>query len=38
MMITGLHAVIFSTDTGKDRAFFRDVLNFPDVDVGQGWL
>jgi hypothetical protein len=37
-MITGMHAVIFSIDPEKDRAFFRDVLRFPNVDVGQGWL
>ena len=37
-MITGLHSVIFTTDADKDRAFFRDVLNFPHVDVGGGWL
>jgi hypothetical protein len=37
-MITGLHAVIFLRDAEKDRAIFRDVLNFPNVDVGQGWL
>jgi catechol 2,3-dioxygenase-like lactoylglutathione lyase family enzyme len=37
-MITGAHVVIYSTDAEKDRAFFRDVLKFPSVDVGRGWL
>ena len=37
-MITGLHAIIFSKDAEKDRVFFKDVLKFPNVDVGEGWL
>lgn len=37
-MITGLHAVIFTRDAERDRAFFRDVLEFPSVDAGGGWL
>ena len=37
-MITGVHAVIFTRDANGDRAFFRDVLNFPCVDAGGGWL
>jgi catechol 2,3-dioxygenase-like lactoylglutathione lyase family enzyme len=37
-MITGVHAVIFSTDAEQDRAFFRDVLELPFVDAGEGWL
>jgi catechol 2,3-dioxygenase-like lactoylglutathione lyase family enzyme len=37
-MITGVHAVIFTTDAERDRAFFRDVLEFPCVDAGEGWL
>lgn len=37
-MITGAHAVISSTDAEADRAFFRDVLGFPSVDAGDGWL
>jgi catechol 2,3-dioxygenase-like lactoylglutathione lyase family enzyme len=37
-MITGLHAIIYSRDADPDRAFFRDVLGFPAVDAGQGWL
>ena len=37
-MITGMHAVLFTTDADADRAFFRDVLKFPSVDAGGGWL
>src|SRR5262245_30677053 len=37
-MITGLRVVIFSTDAERDRAFLRDVLEFPSVDAGGGWL
>jgi len=37
-MISGAHMVIYSTDAESDRAFFRDVLAFPHVDAGQGWL
>jgi predicted enzyme related to lactoylglutathione lyase len=37
-MITGVHAVIFTTDAEQVRAFFRDVLELPFVDAGDGWL
>ena len=37
-MITGMHAIIYSTDPDADRAFLRDVLKFPHVDAGEGWL
>ena len=37
-MISGLHAIIHSADAEADRAFFRDVLKFPNVDAGHGWL
>ena len=37
-MITGAHVIIYSTDADADRAFFRDVLGYPRVDVGGGWL
>lgn len=37
-MITGAHSVIYSKDAAADRAFFRDVLKFPFVDVHDGWL
>jgi hypothetical protein len=37
-MIIGAHSIIYSTDPDADRAFLRDVLRFPGVDVGGGWL
>ena len=37
-MITGAHVVLFTTDEEADRRFFRDVLGFPLVDAGGGWL
>jgi catechol 2,3-dioxygenase-like lactoylglutathione lyase family enzyme len=37
-VITGAHAIIYSKDADKDRAFFRDVLGFKWVDSGDGWL
>ena len=37
-MITGAHSIIYSTNPDADRAFLRDVLRFPNVDVGGGWL
>jgi len=37
-MITGLHAIVFSPDAEKVRAFFADVLGLPSVDAGGGWL
>jgi hypothetical protein len=37
-MIIGAHIVIYSKDAEADREFFRDVLKFPSVDAGHGWL
>src|ERR1700755_2179703 len=37
-MINGAHVVIYSKDPEADRVFFRDVLKFPAVDAGHGWL
>jgi catechol 2,3-dioxygenase-like lactoylglutathione lyase family enzyme len=37
-VISGVHAIIFTRDAEADRAFFRDVLEFPAVDAGGGWL
>jgi catechol 2,3-dioxygenase-like lactoylglutathione lyase family enzyme len=37
-MITGSHVIIYSTDADADRAFFQDVLKYPHVDAGGGWL
>jgi catechol 2,3-dioxygenase-like lactoylglutathione lyase family enzyme len=37
-MIFGAHMIIYSTDAAADRVFFRDVLGYPSVDAGHGWL
>jgi hypothetical protein len=37
-MITGAHSIIYSKSPDADRAFLGDVLGFPSVDVGGGWL
>jgi catechol 2,3-dioxygenase-like lactoylglutathione lyase family enzyme len=37
-MVTGAHVVLYSKDAEADRAFFRDVLGFKNVDAGHGWL
>jgi catechol 2,3-dioxygenase-like lactoylglutathione lyase family enzyme len=37
-VISGAHSIVYSTDPEADRAFFRDVLGLPNVDVGDGWL
>src|SRR5262245_48807132 len=33
-----MHALMFSADAPADRAFIRDLLGFPYVDDGDGWL
>lgn len=37
-MITGAHAIIYTTNADADRAFLKDVLGLPHVDTGGGWL
>jgi len=37
-VINGAHIVMYSRDAEADRAFFSDVLKFPSVDAGHGWL
>ncbi len=40
-MILACHTLIYSDDADATRAFFRDVLGFPDIDAGTGdfnWL
>jgi predicted enzyme related to lactoylglutathione lyase len=37
-MITGFHTILYSEDAESTRAFFRDVLQWPSVDAGGGWL
>ena len=38
MAITGAHAIIYTQDAERVRTFCRDVLGFPSVDAGGGWL
>lgn len=37
-MLIGAHSIIYSKDAEADRAFLRDVMKLPKVDVGHGWL
>jgi predicted enzyme related to lactoylglutathione lyase len=37
-VITGIHAIVFSPQAQKVRAFFADVLGLTAVDAGGGWL
>jgi catechol 2,3-dioxygenase-like lactoylglutathione lyase family enzyme len=37
-VITGTHAVMFTSDPAGLRAFLRDVLGLRSVDAGGGWL
>ncbi|MBV6702223.1 extradiol dioxygenase [Kitasatospora aureofaciens] len=37
-MINGAHVIVYSRDAEADRVFFRDVLGWPHVDAGGGWL
>lgn len=37
-MINGIHALIYTKDADGVRAFFRDVLKWPSVNAGHGWL
>ena len=37
-MIAGAHFLLYSKDPEGDRAFFKTVLEFPSVDLGDGWL
>jgi predicted enzyme related to lactoylglutathione lyase len=37
-VITGMHAIVFSPEAEKVRAFFADVLGMPSADAGGGWL
>jgi len=37
-VITGLHAIIFTSEAEAVRAFFRDTLGWPHVDAHEGWL
>ncbi len=37
-MIFGAHVVLYSRDAEADRDFLGEVLGFPSVDAGHGWL
>ena len=37
-MLTGAHSIIYSKNPDADRAFLKNVLGLPHVDVGEGWL
>jgi hypothetical protein len=37
-MIIGAHSIIYSKNAEADRRFIRDVMGFPSVDAGHGWL
>jgi catechol 2,3-dioxygenase-like lactoylglutathione lyase family enzyme len=37
-MFIGAHVILYSSDPEADRTFLRDVLEFPSVDAGHGWL
>jgi predicted enzyme related to lactoylglutathione lyase len=37
-MIGGVHTILYSKQADAVRAFFREVLEFPSVDAGHGWL
>src|ERR1022692_2830208 len=37
-MITAVYTLVYAEDAEAARAFFRDVLGWPYVDVHDGWL
>ena len=37
-MIVAAHAILYADDPDAARAFFRDVLDMPNVDAHGGWL
>lgn len=37
-MITAVHTLVYAEDPDAARAYFREVLQFPAVDTGGGWL
>lgn len=37
-MITAVHTLVYAEDAERARTFFRDVLQWPGVDAGGGWL
>lgn len=37
-VITAVHTLLYADDAEAARAFFREVLGWPYVDAGGGWL
>jgi hypothetical protein len=37
-MIAGAHFLLYSKNPEADRAFFKTVLQFPSIDLGDDWL
>jgi catechol 2,3-dioxygenase-like lactoylglutathione lyase family enzyme len=37
-VINAVHTLVYTEDADATRAFFRDVLGFPNVDAHGGWL
>jgi predicted enzyme related to lactoylglutathione lyase len=37
-MITAVHTLVYAEDAEQARVFFRDVLGWPHIDAGGGWL
>lgn len=37
-MIRGMHSMFYTSQAKELREFFRDKLDLPAVDVGDGWL
>jgi predicted enzyme related to lactoylglutathione lyase len=38
MAITGVHALIYTSEPEAVRAVFRDVFGWQHIDAGDGWL
>ena len=38
MAVIGLHAIMYSKKADETRRFVKDVLGWPSVDAGRGWL
>jgi predicted enzyme related to lactoylglutathione lyase len=37
-MIIAMHTLVYADDAEAARVFFRDVIGWPHVDTGGGWL
>lgn len=37
-MVKGVHALVYSRKAEEVRSFFKEVLELPSVDAGDGWL